>query len=120
MEDSAPVIVEPLPPVNPNPLPILEKTPIKESIELEKPSSKIETPKRDLKQPIQVMQRNGRLITLPPIEAPTTRSKRLQAAAAAAGTTPESNPRTPKVEKPEPVTPTVENERPYVHSFGKI
>jgi hypothetical protein len=40
---------------------------------------KIESfPKKDTKYPIQIV-RGGRVITLPPIEAPATRSKRLQA-----------------------------------------
>ena len=40
----------------------------------------VETPtkKKDEKEPIQII-RGGRVITLPPIEAPATRSKRLQA-----------------------------------------
>lgn len=47
--------------------------------------------KKDLKEPIQIV-RGGRVITLPPIEAPTTRSKRAQ-------TKPELSPKTPESAK---------------------
>lgn len=46
------------------------------------------TKKKDEKEPIQIV-RGGRVITLPPIEAPATRSKRLQAKAETQQKTPE-------------------------------
>ncbi|XP_011308200.1 death-inducer obliterator 1 [Fopius arisanus] len=71
-----PLLAEPLPPSKP-PEQILE--PVIESETFQNPASmsQIDPKKRDTREPIQIV-RGGRIITLPPIEAPATRSKRLQ------------------------------------------
>lgn len=48
---------------------------LEEQMDISKDSNK--KPLKDEKEPIQII-RGGRVITLPPIEAPATRSKRLQ------------------------------------------
>lgn len=72
------------------------------------------TPKKDVKEPVQII-RGGRVITLPPIEAPATRSKRLQTKAGSqvkVEKKPHQEHQSPKVEPN-----TVKSERtPYVLS----
>jgi len=66
-------------------------TPQSQATNLKETSKKVS---KDDKEPIQII-RGNRVITLPPIEAPATRSKRLQAKT-----------ETPKVKNPDPIKKT--------------
>ncbi|XP_015115469.1 titin [Diachasma alloeum] len=91
---SPPPAKPPEPPAPQNPPPVPQNPP---------PPPQTDHKKKDTKEPIQIV-RGGRIITLPPIEAPATRSKRLQSK----NDSPPKPQDTPKREEkpPKPSTPS--------------